>query len=98
MPLRQSKPDSALNISISGGESEDYVWISVQDNGCGMSESQVEHLWTNTDSTKADGSGIGLRAVKRIADEHGAQIDVQSTPGQGTIFTLTICHARQAGR
>ena len=41
-------------------------------------------------SKQADGAGLGLALAKWIAERHGATIHVKSTPGQGSIFTLTL--------
>ncbi len=77
-----------LQIRIEGGESDGIVWISFMDNGCGMSEEQIENVWTRIKSNKRHGSGVGLRAIKRIADEHGASIRIESNQGEGTRFYL----------
>jgi signal transduction histidine kinase len=70
------------------GESEAVVDIA--DTGCGMSrETQArifEPLYTTKDRGK--GAGLGLVVVSHVLQEHGGQIEVESEPGQGTLFRL----------
>ncbi len=77
-------------IEISAWKEEQTVKVSVKDNGVGMSPSQVQSMWSEGKSTKSSGSGIGLIAVKRIADEHNILIDVETKEGAGTNFTLAF--------
>jgi signal transduction histidine kinase len=66
------------------------ICFSIQDNGVGMSEQQLATLWEQDYSTKEFGHGIGMQAIKRIADEHGAQIEVRSEVGNGTEFIVSF--------
>ncbi|HTF97768.1 MAG TPA: ATP-binding protein [Cellvibrio sp.] len=64
------------------------VFFSVRDNGTGMSEQQLNNLWQPGLSSKKRGNGIGMQAIKRIVDEHNAQIEVKSTLNMGSEFIL----------
>lgn len=64
------------------------VLFSVRDNGTGMSEQQLTNLWQPGLSSKKRGNGIGMQAIKRIVDEHNAQIEVKSTLNKGSEFIL----------
>jgi len=64
--------------------------LKVTDTGEGIVASDLAQIFEPFFSTKADGSGIGLALVHRIVQEHGGEIDVQSRPGAGTTFTLTL--------
>lgn len=77
-----------LAIRVFGGETTSYTWIRFMDNGCGMDSLQLDGIWDVRESHKLGGSGVGLRAVKRIADEHGASIVVKSELGVGSSFEL----------
>jgi two-component system phosphate regulon sensor histidine kinase PhoR len=46
----------------------------------------------STTDFEARGSGLGLTLVKHVIDAHGWHIEVESTPGQGSIFTISIPH------
>lgn len=85
-------PDEGeLTISIS--KKKDTFTLTITDNGCGMEKEQLDRLFDSFYTQKASGMGIGLSSVKNILDEHGATIEVQSVPKEGTTFILTFpCH------
>jgi signal transduction histidine kinase len=65
--------------------------IRVADTGCGMSPETVTKLFTAFFSTKGSkGTGLGLPVTQKIIEEHGGRIDVESTEGQGTTFTICL--------
>jgi len=66
------------------------VWVS--DTGIGMSPEKLQGLFADgdRDPTKPESTGIGLSIVKNIVDAHKGKIAVESTPGQGTTFTITL--------
>ena len=66
-------------------------FLSVEDAGCGMSRSFVEHqLFRPFRTTKEKGLGIGLYQCKQIVEAHGGRIEVESREGKGTVFTVVI--------
>jgi signal transduction histidine kinase len=63
----------------------------VEDNGCGIDQDHKEKIFTNFFSTKgADGTGLGLMNVQKIAREHRGRMEVESEPGRGSIFRLLL--------
>jgi two-component system sensor histidine kinase PilS (NtrC family) len=64
------------------------VWVG--DTGSGIGPDDLPHLFEPFFSTKPDGTGLGLALVHRIVREHGGGIDVRSTRGLGTTFTVTF--------
>ena len=64
------------------------VWVS--DTGGGVGAGDLPNLFEPFFSTKPEGTGLGLALVHRIVQEHGGEIDVRSTPGLGTAFTVTL--------
>jgi len=67
------------------------VRITVTDNGVGMGRAQRADLFQPFRSTKGyGGTGLGLVVTKKIVEEHGGRIDVQSVPMQGTTFTISL--------
>jgi signal transduction histidine kinase len=77
----------------SGLEDQDCVVISIADNGNGISGDNLQHIYEPFFTTKlgVGGSGLGLHIVHNIVcDVLGGRIEVQSTPGAGTTFTLTL--------
>lgn len=79
-----------LSLKVKAWVDANAVYFSIKDDGMGMSEQQLADLWGNSYSDKALGSGIGLQAIKRIADEHSAKIDVNSEVGKGTEFIISF--------
>ncbi len=83
--------EGELTLSIK--KQKNTFSLSITDNGCGMEKEQLEKLFESFYTKKPGGMGIGLSSVKNILEEHGAQIEVQSVPGEGTTFVLTFpCH------
>ncbi len=72
------------------------VCFSVRDNGIGMSRRAVRRVFDRfyqVDqrlSRDASGVGLGLSIVKFIVDAHGGKVSVDSRPGEGTTFTVTV--------
>jgi signal transduction histidine kinase len=64
--------------------------VRVSDTGEGISPTDLGHIFEPFFSTKPDGSGIGLALVHRIVQDHGGEIDVQSRPGLGAAFSITL--------
>jgi two-component system sensor histidine kinase PilS (NtrC family) len=99
MQLRQVIWNLLLN-GVESIESEGTVRIRVQkrksgwavveiaDNGCGMDENTVKAIFNPFYTTKPNGTGLGLSIVYRILETYGCRMDVRSTPGSGSVFTL----------
>lgn len=85
-------PDEGeLTIAIS--KKKNVFSLKISDNGCGMEKEQLDQLFDSFYTQKPGGMGIGLNSVKNILDDHGATIEVQSVPKEGTTFILTFpCH------
>jgi len=66
------------------------VVLSIADNGPGIPKDLREHLFEPYVTNKEKGSGLGLAVVKKILEEHGGDICVDSGPDQGTRFTLRL--------
>ena len=72
-------------------ENKNMFCIEVCDNGAGMSKEEKENLFTPFYSTKGiKGTGLGLLVTGKLIEEHQGTIDVSSTLGEGTCFTLKI--------
>ena len=67
------------------------VQISVRDNGEGMRPGTMKRLFEPFHSTKGlRGTGLGLVVAKKVVEEHGGSISVDSSPGEGSTFTLSL--------
>jgi signal transduction histidine kinase/putative methionine-R-sulfoxide reductase with GAF domain len=78
------------NISICARCEPPFCSIKVIDDGKGISEEDIDHIFHPFHTTKARGTGLGLAIVKRIIQDHGWKIAVESKTGRGTEFTITI--------
>jgi len=78
----------ARNDDTSTGEEE--AIIEVSDNGRGISEADLSRIFNPFFTTRSGGTGLGLPAVRRILRAHGGSVEVQSTVGQGSTFTLRL--------
>jgi hypothetical protein len=77
-------------VEIEIGE-QGQAFIRVTDRGCGMSQEFVRtRLFRPFETTKKKGSGIGLYQCRQIVAAHGGRIDVESTSGAGSSFTVYL--------
>ncbi len=81
-----------LKIESWHSERDNRVAIRVADDGCGISEEDRQSIFEPFFTTKQEGRGLGLglSTVSHIIRQHGGTIDVDSTPGKGTAFTITL--------
>jgi signal transduction histidine kinase/HAMP domain-containing protein len=74
----------------------DEIVLTIEDNGIGMSSAALVNLSKRFFSTKASkGTGLGLAVVKKIAEEHGGTLEVESEVGRGSVFQIHL--PRSAG-
>ena len=66
----------------------DYLAITVSDNGQGIKKENLSRIFDRYYTTKDTGTGLGLVVVERIIAAHGGTLEVNSTVGKGTDFTL----------
>jgi signal transduction histidine kinase len=80
------------NLELSAQVSGDDHWtqIFVKDSGIGIPSEDMDKLFDPFFSTKEGGIGLGLSIAHRIIDQHQGKIEVESTPGKGTLFTLWL--------
>ncbi|MBH77245.1 MAG: hypothetical protein CL897_03330 [Dehalococcoidia bacterium] len=87
------------SIMAETGCDEEHVWIRVKDDGPGIPKQDLAHIFDRfyrVDRSRVrgrGGSGLGLAIVKELMDSLGGSVEVQSEPGQGTIFTLELPHS-----
>ncbi len=77
-------------LSVRLWSESDAVKISVQDTGVGIVPDELPNIFKPFYTTKNSGSGLGLAICKKIVDDHGGQIEVISSVGQGATFTITL--------
>ncbi len=84
-----STPDAPIRVALAADTG--WVTVRVEDHGHGMSQAFIrDELFRPFHSTKDGGFGIGTYEAREIARHHGGQLDVTSTPGEGTTFTVRL--------
>lgn len=66
------------------------IWVDLADQGTGIREQDLPHIFSPFFTTKNNGTGLGLATCYRIIKEHGGTIRVESTEGQGSIFRVSL--------
>ena len=84
-------------IKISAEKNNDKIVVTIVDNGSGISEENINDVFTPyiTSKEKNKGTGLGLFIVKRIIEDHNGTIALSSKTGKGTDFTITLPEAVQ---
>jgi signal transduction histidine kinase len=77
-------------LSLRGQRDAAAVQLEINDTGVGISGEHLSHIFEPLFTTKPGGTGLGLYIVHEIITAHGGTVTVQSRPGQGTSFTLTL--------
>ena len=77
-------------LRVSTFTENDSVCIKIQDTGVGIPAADLEHLFEPFFTRKARGTGLGLANVKRILEEHGGSVEINSKPDEGTEVLLRL--------
>lgn len=89
----QAMPDGGT-LRITAGAGGKHVTIKVNDSGQGISPDEMQRIFEPFYTTKAKGTGLGLALCRKIVEEHGGSIEVQSAVGQGTTVSITVPASR----
>ncbi len=88
--------DEGTTVSIEVVQADNEVAIHVKDRGCGIGREHLARIFERfyvvdkSRSRKLGGTGLGLAIVKHITLVHGGHVTVESTPGQGSTFTIHL--------
>lgn len=88
--LRISPASALREVTVSIRDGEHGLLISVDDTGPGMDPTTVQHIFEQGYTTKGDGHGTGLALVQRMVSSYHGDIRVESEPGAGTSFIITV--------
>lgn len=92
--LKFRSPTRIPKIVIKTSETDEYILLSVKDNGIGIDKDRLESIFKmykrlNTEEEE-EGQGLGLFLIKKIIDAAGGSVEVESEPGIGSEFKLLI--------
>jgi len=97
LSIRGTNGDGASQESLPGDgcSATDTVEIAVRDTGPGIAPDDLPHIFDAGFSTRPGSSGLGLAVCRRVLEQHGGSIAVESRPGHGATFRLRLpCNAR----
>ncbi len=84
--------DKTGRITLSAGAGDTCVWLGIRDNGCGIAAADLNKIFEPffTSKPPGEGTGLGLAICQRIVEEAGGDIQVESHPGDGSLFKLVF--------
>jgi signal transduction histidine kinase len=93
--LEATPPEGTVTVRTEGHPVErhgeaDQVKLTISDTGCGIPPGQQDRIFDLFFTTKPGGTGLGLPICRRIVEDHGGRISVESRPGEGTAFTVQL--------
>ncbi len=72
---------------------DNHVTTTVSDTGCGMTEAELEKVFSPFYTTKEKGTGLGLAVCTKIVEGHGGAVSAESRPGEGTHIHVELPRA-----
>jgi len=93
--LQATDPGGRVTLSCEGDAHD--ARCAVRDTGRGLEPEALEQIFKPFYTTREKGTGLGLAFVKKIVDEHGGTLEVESAPGEGTLFRVTLPAADDEG-
>lgn len=88
--------DPGQPVEVRAADNGDTVTLTVADHGCGIPQSEISrvtepfYMVDKSRARKQGGSGLGLALCKRIAEVHGSDLHIESTPGEGTRVSVIL--------
>ncbi|MCP4673807.1 MAG: PAS domain-containing protein [Desulfobacula sp.] len=79
-----------LTVKLKKSTSDENIIINISDTGCGIKAEDLSHIFDPYFTTKLSGTGLGLSIVHSIINAHKGRVDVESNPGKGSIFTISL--------
>ena len=86
----EAKKDDNLKINIKVSSLKNYYKIIIEDNGLGMTNSELNHIYNEYYTTKKNGTGLGIPFIKKVIDNHNGKISYKSIKNVGTTVTIYL--------
>jgi signal transduction histidine kinase len=92
--IKYSEPGSTIFVQLQSRSSE--VILTVRDEGIGIENADLDRLFTRfhrgaeAERRLISGTGLGLSIVRSIVEAHGGEVEVDSVPGHGSTFVVTL--------
>jgi signal transduction histidine kinase len=84
------------SVAVRAWSEDDYIKVKVSDTGIGIPEEALPRIFDefyrakNAKAVEKEGTGLGLAIAKDVVEQHGGQISVESTVGQGSTFYVIL--------
>lgn len=85
-----TRMETDFHIREEGKDPGKFIWVDIQDDGVGITEEDLPHIFAPFFTTKNNGTGLGLAICYRIIKEHGGLIRVESREGEGATFRVSL--------
>ncbi|MEN8263380.1 MAG: ATP-binding protein [Nitrospirota bacterium] len=86
----QAMDDEGGTLEVGAFADEKSLSVMIKDSGTGISEKDQKKIFDPFFTTKKEGTGMGLALTHNIIDEHSGRIDIESSPGEGTIIKVEL--------
>ncbi len=88
--VTNAQQSGAQQIEVVVTREGDRARVDVRDDGAGIPQDIEARIFDPSFTTKTSGTGLGLPIVKRIMDDHGGTIEIDTTPEKGTVITVRL--------
>jgi signal transduction histidine kinase len=85
----ESMPRGGTFKIVCSNQSKQHT-VKFSDSGCGMSDEEQKRIFDLFFTTKKNGLGLGMHIAYQIINAHNGSISLESNPGDGTTFTVTL--------
>ena len=87
--------ETDFHIRSQGRERGKFIWVDIEDDGPGIKDEDLPHIFSPFFTTKNSGTGLGLAICYGIVKEHGGLIRVENREGKGASFKVSLLVAEQ---
>lgn len=82
--------ETEMYVREQGAGRNKFIWVEIEDQGVGIKDEELLHIFSPFFTTKNSGTGLGLALCYRIIKEHGGIIRVESVAGKGSTFKVSL--------